>query len=541
MGYFNIFRAVLLTLVVTASATAQENRYMVFFKDKAGVPYTVTQPIQFLSEKAIDRRMKQGIDVTANDFPVQVSYVEGVRNAGAATYFTTRWLNGVLIECDAALVPSIESLSYVDRVEFVAPETRFQSGGRRSFNLRKKNNKIGSETENQLQMLGIDRMHEANYKGDGVTIAILDSGFPGVNSVPAFAHMFTDGRVGSVSYDFVHNTPDVFHYDDHGTEVLSVMAAMIPDAFTGGAYEANFQLFVTEDVPSEYRIEEYNWLFAAEKADSAGADIIHSSLGYYDFDDPAMNYSLDAMDGKTTVVSKAAQWAADRGIVVVTSAGNEGAIPSWRIITAPADAADVVAVGAVNSSRQKTGSSSIGPTADNRIKPDVAALGQGVKVVGANGQISTASGTSLAAPLVTSLVAGILQRYPDLTHKEIINVLRLTSSQASNPDNLLGYGIPNFQAVVNYQEHTPQVRVFEIFPNPLMDDTVTISPFDPNLVGSCEVEIVSSQGQVIGRDTARFDWLTRNYKANVANLPSGIYYIRVWSEKRRYTFRLVRL
>jgi len=542
MAGIKILRAIILIGFVSVSAAAQENRYMVFFRDKEGIPFSTSQPIEFLSEKAIDRRLRQGIDVSDRDLPVQASYVLGVRNAGADAFFTTRWLNGVLIQCDPSVLPAVESLPYVDRVEFVAPLPKLQTGGRRTVSFRGKNNHIGFETENQLQMIGIDRMHQANYKGKGVTIAILDSGFPGVNISPAFQHIFSEGRfIESVSYDFVHNNPQVFQYDDHGTEVFSVIAAEIPDAFTGGAYEATFQLFITEDVPTEYRIEEYNWLFAAEKADSAGVDIIHSSLGYYDFDDASMNYTVEQMDGKTTVVSQAAQWAADRGILVVASAGNEGSIPSWRIITAPADAVDVLAIGAVNSIGEKSNSSSIGPSADNRIKPDLAALGVGVKVVKSNGQISTASGTSLAAPLVTSLAAGILQRYPDFTNKEIIALLRETASQAGNPDHLLGYGIPNFQAVVNFQEHIPQAGMFEIFPNPLKDDTLTISPFDPNLIDTCEVEIISSQGRILGRRTVRFDWLNRTHKADMSGLASGIYYIRVFHEKRRHTFKLVKL
>lgn len=542
MEGFNIVRVIFLIGIFSIPASAQENRYMVFFTDKEGVPYSVSEPTEFLSPAAVDRRLRQGIDISEQDFPVNQSYVAGVREAGASAFFTTRWLNGVLIECEPGVLPAVRSLPYVDRVELVAPLAKLQSGGRRSFNLRRKNNHGGFETESQLQMIGIDRMHQADYKGKGVTIAILDSGFPGVNTSHAFQHIFSEGRFSEkVSYDFVHNTDNVFQHDDHGTEVLSVIAAQIPDAFTGGAHEATFQLYITEDVPTEYRVEEYNWLFAAERADSAGADIIHSSLGYYDFDDATMNYTLDQMDGRTTVVSRAAQWAADRGVLVVTSAGNEGDIATWRIITAPADARDVLAIGAVTSTLEKTRSSSTGPTADNRIKPDLAALGAGVKVVKANGQISTASGTSLAAPLVTSLAAGVLQRYPELTNKEVMALLKETASQAKNPDHLLGYGIPNFQAVVNFQERTQQTPVFEIFPNPLVDDTLTISPFDPNVIETCDIEIISAQGQILGRDTARFSWLNRNYKTDMSGLASGIYYIRVFHEKRRHTFRLVKL
>lgn len=536
-----MFRAIVFTCMVSASAAAQENRYMVFFKDKEGIPFTIARPIQFLSQKAIDRRLTQGIDITGQDLPVKPAYIDGVRNAGADPFFTTRWLNGVLVQCGLAALADIENLPYVDRVEYVAPLSPLQNGGRRSFNLRKKNTYSGIETENQLRMIGIDKMHQGDYQGQGITIAIFDSGFLGVNITDPFQHIFSEGRFNdSVSYDFVHNTTGVFQYDGHGTEVLSVIAANVPDAFTGGAYKANFQLYVTEDVPSEYRIEEYNWLFAAERADSAGADIIHSSLGYYDFDDASMNYSVDQMDGKTTIVTQAAQWAADRGMLVVTSAGNEGNI-AWRIITAPADATDVLAVGGVSSTRQKTSSSSFGPSADNRIKPDVAALGASVKVIKSNGQMGTSSGTSLSAPLITSLVAGILQRYPDLTNKEIIALLKATSSQANHPDNLLGYGIPNFVAVVNYQEYMPQTNPFEIYPNPVRDDTLTISPLDPDVIDSCRIEIISAQGQILARDMVHFNWLNRTFKTDMSAFSSGIYYIRVFSQQRRYTFKLVKL
>jgi subtilisin family serine protease len=541
MASIRILRAIVLICAVSASVSAQENRYMVFFKEKTGVPYDVSAPIEFLSQKAIDRRLKQSIDITEQDLPVNPAHVEGVRNAGASAFFTTRWMNGVLVHCDPGVLPALQTLEFVDRVELVAPGPE-PSGGRRSANLRRKNHHTGIETESQLRMIGIDRMQEADYKGQGVTMAVFDSGFPGVNVFPAFEHIFSGETFNdSVSYDFVHHSNDVFHYDDHGTQVLSVIAANIPDAFTGGAYEVNLQLYVTEDVPTEYRIEEYNWLFAAERADSAGVDIISSSLGYYDFDDASMNYTVAQMDGKTTVVSQAAQWAADRGILVIVSAGNEGTIANWRIITAPADARDVLAIGGVNSSLQKNPSSSMGPTADNRIKPDLAALGAAVKVVNGNGQISTASGTSLSTPLISSLAAGVLQRYPDLTNKEVMDLLRKTASQAHNPDNLLGYGIPNFTSVVNYQENVPQTEVFEVFPNPLVDDTLTISPLDPEVIDSWDIQIISAQGQILAKNTTTFNWLNRIYRADMSRMASGIYYIRVFSEQKRYTFKVVKL
>lgn len=521
-------------------ARGQVNRYMVFFKDKAGSPFEISRPADFLSERSITRRIQQGIQVSEADIPVNEDYVQGVRGTGASVFFRSKWFNGLLVQCDQSLVPTIEGLAFVDHVEFVAPRPKLISSGKKKFNLKRKDGSFGAETINQLNLIGINYMHEAGHRGEGITIALLDAGFQGVDSTAPFADLRNEGRVNAaVSFDFVYNTENVFRYDDHGTEVLSVIAAEVPDAFTGGAPEANFQLYVTEDVSSEYRVEEYNWAFAAERADSAGADIINSSLGYYDFDDGAMNYTKAQMDGRTAVVTKAAQYAADRGMVVVCSAGNEGNITNWRIITAPADAADVIAVASVDASGIRSSSSSVGPSADGRIKPDLAAMGVGVKVIKSNGALSSASGTSLAAPLMTALVAGVWQRYPDLSSDEVIALLKQTASLANSPNNQIGYGIPNFKAVVNYQERVAQTRLFEVFPNPVKD-TVVVSPLDPDTISSCLIELVSPQGQVLSSGTVNFTWSNRNFQADLSSLSPGIYFIRVWLDKKRFVFKMVK-
>lgn len=533
-----------LVLVLTLSlcsllASAQVNRYMVFFKDKASTSFSVDQPSQFLSPKAIERRLEQGIVISDQDLPVNAAYVEGVKNTGAKTYFTTRWMNGLLVQCDVSLLPALQALPFVNQVLFVAPQQRLVEGGRRKGLFRRKNGNAGVKTATQLQMLGIPEMHADGFKGEGITIALLDGGFQGVNTIAPFQELFNEGRYDDVvSHDFVRNTNNVFQYDDHGTQVFSVIAANIPDDFTGGAYEANFQLYVTEDASSEYRIEEYNWLFAAERADSAGVDIISSSLGYYDFDLQSMNYTTAQMDGKTAIVTQAAQWAAERGIVVITSAGNEGNIPSWRIITAPADAVDVVAVANVNAQGVPSGSSSRGPSADNRIKPDFAALGSSVTVVQDNGAIGTASGTSLAAPLITSLVAGVWQKFPDLSAKEIVAALKATASRSGNPDNNVGYGIPNYIAVSGYLERTGE-NAFDVYPNPAFD-SLTITPADPEQVPNCKVEFISQLGQTLASTEASFTRVNNIYRYNISQFAPGTYFVRISTPDKKYVFRVVK-
>lgn len=532
--------SIIFCILTSTIATAQVNRYMVFFKDKNGTPFTINQPGQFLSEKAIERRVKQAIVVTEQDLPVNPAYAQSVSVSGGKVFFASRWMNGVLIQTDVANVPSIQALPFVSHVEFVAPQQRLIENGRKKGGLfRKKSNHAGIRTQTQLQMLGIPEMHADGFKGEGMTIALFDGGFTGVNTTAPFQEVFSEGRYDDVvSHDFVRNTDNVFQYDDHGTQVFSIIAASVADEFTGGAPEANFQLYVTEDASSEYRIEEYNWLFAAERADSAGVDIISSSLGYYDFDLTSMNYSKDQMDGKTAIVTQAAQLAAERGIIVVASAGNEGNIPSWKIITAPADAIDVVAVANVNAQGNASSSSSRGPSADGRIKPDLAALGSGVTVVQDNGAIGTASGTSLAAPLITSLVAGVWQKFPDFSAKEIVAALKKTATRSGNPDNNVGYGIPSYVSVSSYLDREND-EVFGVYPNPAFD-SLTISPGNPDEVPSARIELISRLGQVLASDDVTFSWINNVHRADISNLSAGIYFVRVITPEKKYVYRIIK-
>ncbi len=531
---------ILACLFISSSSVAAVNRYVVFFKDKSGTAYSVSSPLAFLSQRAIERRTKQGIVITASDFPVNQNYIDGVKNTGAETYFNSRWMNALLIQCDASLLTTIEALPYVDHIEYVAPNAKLLINGRKKNVLQSKGSKAET-TDAQLEQIGIDQMHQDGFKGEGMIIAIFDDGFQGVDNATPFQPIFSDGRIDLItSKDFVRNSDDVFQYDDHGTEVFSVIAAFQSGTFTSGAYKANYQLYVTEDVATEYRIEEYNWLFAAERADSAGVDVINSSLGYYDFDDASMNYAKSDMDGETSIISQAAQLAADRGMLIVCSAGNEGGI-AWQIITTPADTEDVLAVANVSSTGIRAGSSSIGPSADGRIKPDVAALGSGTSVIRANGSLGASSGTSLSAPLITSLAAGIWQRYPSLTNKEIMHAIRMSASQAFNPDNLIGYGIPNYGAAANYIDQQSQENAFEVYPNPIVSDSIFIKPFDPGQVASCRMQLLSIRGQIIYDGDINFSWLSLTSAVNVSPLSSGVYFMRIFWNNKRFTYKLVKI
>ncbi|CAN5414653.1 S8 family serine peptidase [soil metagenome] len=529
-------RLVLILSILSFSVQAQDNRYIVFFKDKNSNPYSIGQPEQFLSARAIARRSHSGVTINKDDLPVTPSYVSQIKSTGAKTFFTSRWMNAVLVEASPTVIDMIALLPTVLRTELVAPGTRLLGG--RQKQLKQKNVTTSDEaTQTQLQMLGLDTMQSDGFIGDGVLVSILDGGFPGVNTAGSFQSIFLDNRM-KLTKDYVTNSGNVYQFDKHGTEVFSVIAAQSIGSFTGGAFKSSYMLFVTEDVTSEYRIEEYNWLFAAEKADSAGTDIIQSSLGYSEFDDSSMDYTAANLDGNTAVVSRAAAFARDRGIIVVVSAGNEGN-KSWKFITPPADVDGILAAGAVNSSGQIVGFSSIGPTADGRIKPDVVALGQGTRVILPNGSLGTESGTSLAAPLITSLAAGLIQAYPELSPVEIVQAIRLSANRSDRPSNQYGYGLPNYIAVKNYLESNKSGDEVFIYPNP--SSTVLSLAFKNLPEGEIDLSFFDSQGKALSNPALSLSWLNNPLNISLSNLAPGSYLLKVKTTTMVKTFRFVKL
>ncbi len=530
-------KLVIFCLLVSATAQGQVNRYFISFKDKAGTPFSITNPSQFLSQKSISRRQKQNIILTEEDLPVNPNYVAQVKSTGASTYFTSKWFNGVLIETDEATLASVNALPFVSASILVAPGSKL-TGGRVS-KIKKYKNSSADQPANQwqLQQIGIDEMQEGGYIGEGISIAVFDSGFIGVNVSSPFADLFAENRVKQ-TFNFVKNNSGVYTADDHGTEVLSVMAAYAKGTYTGGAYKADYFLYLTEDV-SEYRVEEYNWTFAAERADSAGVDIINSSLGYNTFDDSSMDYKTSDLDGKTAQVTKAARKAIEKGMLVVCSAGNEGS-NSWKLVTPPADAVGILAIGSINSVGNLSSFSSKGPTADGRIKPDVVALGSGTSIIKPSGSLGSASGTSLASPLVASLAAGVWQAFPTLSAQEIYDAIVMSASLASAPNNQMGYGTPHFRAIVNYLESLAETDVISVYPNPVTGDRFEIRLKQP-LDSPIHVLIFDGSGSRVAESTLKIDWANNPFEYDISQFKAGIYFVRVTSGNNTATVRIVKL
>jgi len=528
-------RVLIFLLFIPGSLLAQANRYFVTFKDKANTSYSVSNPSQFLSQKSIDRRTREHFVTSTEDFPVNPNYVKQVKATGAQVYFTSRWFNGLLIQTTPSIANSVvASLPFVQSVELVAAGTRL-SGGRVKANqkLERTNAESLPLNEHQNAMIGLDKMHAAGFYGEGVDVAIFDSGFNGTDTLSAFKPIYKDGRVKSV-FNFVQNSANVYAGYPHGTWVWSIMAASIPTRYQGGVPNANYFLFQTEDALSENRVEEYNWLFAAEKADSLGIDVVNSSLGYSEFDDPTMDYSYGSMDGKTTVVARAARKLIDRGVVVVNAAGNEGA-GSWRYIISPADVNGIIACGGVNAFGERVAFSSIGPSFDRRIKPDVSAMAWNCAVVNEDGGLFTGSGTSFASPLVACLAVGLRQAFPLATAREIYSLITSSASQAANPDDLLGYGIPDFSKA---KELNGQ---FQVYPNPVKSDTGINIDFDYPDGQTVNVLLFNSNGQKIFESATTMLENRNPYIIDASSMAIGMYYLRIQTDTSVRSVRILKV
>jgi serine protease AprX len=529
-----INRLVFLIGCLTAIFAQAQDRYVVHYGNKEGTPYSVSNPAAYLSQRAIDRRTRQGISITSADFPVNPDYMLGVKYTGARLFYSSRWLNCTLVDADDVQAGAIRALPFVTQVELVAPGPH--AAGRIKSVKARKGSGIAAPTLHQLRMVGIDSMHIDGIRGEGVLVAMLDAGYLGVNSAAPFQHLFTDNRI-QYTYDFVGAGTDVFRYDDHGTEVFSVIAAH-SDSYTGGAYEATFQLYITEESGSEYKVEEYNWLFAAERADSSGVDLISASLGYNTFDNSAMDYDKSDLNGHTAVVSRAAAGAIERGIVVVCSAGNEGT-NSWQTVTPPADAVGILAVGSVNGSGAHSGFSSTGPTADGRVKPDVMALGSGTMVIKPSGVTGFETGTSVAAPIITSLAAGVIQRFPSLAGQGVYEAIIESASQWENPDNEFGYGIPSYSAIRRKYAQYVAIEPITIFPNPAGDGKFKILFQEVNQ--DVQVQVFDLRGIMLSDYKLTLNWDNNPVELDLSALSPGSYLVKVMTKDNFKTTTVVRL
>ena len=428
--------------------------FRITLADKKGCGYSIEKPRQFLSAKAIERRKRQNIAIDSTDLPVTRRYVMSIlaKAEESALVGTSKWNNTVVVNLtDTSAVKDIRKLPFVVRCQRVwtSPDSIVPPIRRKKI-MDKFNEWDSLKTvphgsaHIQLSLMNGDKLHEKGYRGHGMTIAILDGGFANVDRLNAFKNVKVAG-----DHDFVFpRSRDIYNETDHGTKVLSALGMNAPTVYIGSAPEASYWLLRCEDQQTEQPVEEDYWTMAAEFADSVGVDLISSSLGYNEYDNHYGDHKYWEMDGKTTLISRTASMLAKKGIVLVNSAGNYGMGP-WKKITFPADAEDIITVGALTAELKNAPFSGIGPTQDGRIKPDLMAIGSPATLVSARGTVMEDMGTSFSTPLVCGLIACLWQAMPEKTALEIIEAVRRCGDNFAHPDNIYGYGVPDFIKALN--------------------------------------------------------------------------------------------
>ena len=459
-------RTIILLILLLASLTSNAAKikfpggkcyiYRYALKDKAATNYTLDKPRRFLSQKSLERRQRQGVAIDSTDLPVCRAYIKLFDVRGTKIVGTSRWQNTVLVQSNDSLL--LDKLSQQDIVRhakcvFVAPDSIEEPDDIR-WNVHEDFNRWDSVKNDpygmargQIEMLNGTKLHELDYTGLGMTIAVIDGGFQNYDRIPAFkeTHIvgtrnFVPARIDKV-LQVCERGP--FHAIDHGTKVLSALAANAPEVHIGTAPDADYWLLRSEANQIEQPIEEDLWAMAVETADSVGADIISSSLGYYAYDEGRGNYRLQDLNGHTAFISYEASMLAGKGIVLCNSAGNSG-MGQWKKIGVPADAPDIITVGAIDRDKRLASFSSIGPSQDGRIKPDIMAQGAPAALISGRGTLVHDMGTSFSTPIVSGLVACLWQALPNKNAREIIQLVRESASQYNEPTNIFGYGIPDF-------------------------------------------------------------------------------------------------
>ncbi|WP_116787202.1 S8 family serine peptidase [Flavobacterium psychrotrophum] len=517
-------RILFLFLLLPLMAASQEDAW-VYFTDKPDAAYYLANPLEMLSQKALDRRARQNIALDDKDVPVSQTYIDAVRTSFGITIMAkSKWLNALHVRGSASDIRRLSSLSFIASITY-ADNTL---NGRRKTVATSKSKAVSKQLNTQadynygsaatqIEMLNGHLLHQQDFTGTGLTIAVLDNGFPEVNNLPIFEHLYNNNLVLG-TYNYVDRTDDVTIGGSHGTLVLSTMAGYKDGQLVGTAPDAFYYLFVTEDDAAENPVEESYWVQAAEAADSLGVDVINTSLGYFTYDNPAYSYTYENMDGNTAFMTRGANVAFSRGIFLVNSAGNSGA-GSNPYISVPADAFNTLTVGAVDSSEQYAYFSSIGPSADGRVKPDVMAMGQGSAFSGTDGSIGAGSGTSFSSPITAGLVACLWQALPDKTNAELLQIIRQSADRYSNPDGFYGYGIPDFWQA--YQSAALSVaglakNTIELYPNPATDVVYVVLPDE---VVVCTAAFYNSLGQLVLQKTIS----RANNTIDISVLANGIY------------------
>ena len=542
------FLLLFLTVAIFAQAQIATDIYWVQFTDKANSPYSIDNPEAYLSPRALQRRANLNIAIDEYDIPVNPQYLQAVADCGVELLNPSKWLNGVSVyTTDASAMEAVNALPFVSEVRNCPNDMKAQEQKERWMAMEMKpvvtNRAISGYyggAEDQVKQLNVDVLHDMGFDGTGVVVAVLDGGFYGTDAHFCFDNMREEGRLLGVR-DYVYGSTSVYSQSTHGTSCLSTMAAYDPETMVGTAPKASYYLIHTENAETENIVEEYNWVSGAEYADSLGVDVCSTSLGYVGFDMTQWDHPFQHFDGHTAPMTIGAEIAASRGMICVNAAGNDGS--GTCTLGIPADAEHILTVGAVDASGIRAGFSSVGPTYDGRIKPDVMAMGDGSYVAsgypGWDWDYYNGNGTSFATPILAGAVACLRQARPYISVQGICDAIRACSNHADNPDSYYGYGIPDFSqalellSVDESMGNTP-AHIISVYPNPAHDE-VHVALNDAH---KAALTIYDVMGRVMF--TYSFNGLNHTTLENyLNNLNSGVYFINASSESGSETLKLV--
>ena len=524
--------------------TKAQDFYWVAFTDKNNSEYSLSAPEEYLSERAVDRRVKQNIPIDSLDLPGNSNYIDSVLNIGVELVHASKWLNGITVKVEMDSFPKEAlKLPFVKEVQLTKPSGTTKSAINKFYESASEEKEPIDTSEYgasvyQTGLMNGQFLHNQDFKGQGMQIAILDGGFLNTDEYLAFDSLWINNQILGIK-DFVDPDSNIFETHYHGMSVLSCIGGNVPGELIGTATKASFWLIRSEDTNSEYLIEEDNWVVAAEFADSVGVDVINSSLGYFEFDDPTMNHMYADMDGKTTRVTQGANIAASRGMLVFASAGNEGNDP-WKYIIAPSDGDNVIGVGATQKFGFAAPFTSFGPASDGDIKPNVAAVGWNTYLQRSDGNLGYSNGTSFSSPVMAGMAACLWQANPHATAIEVKQALEQSATLFDEPDSLLGYGVPDMKLADQilgpsniFQWETD--NKWNVYPNPV-ENYLVLQQKNSGIEEEIKIEIYSVDSGLIR------NWRKPGSSKIILNglqsLPSGILLLKVNSDNSSETIKL---
>lgn len=536
----------LLCIFVVQQSFSQVEDAWVFFSDKENVAESIANPILIMTQEAIDRKELHGTIIDERDVPVNEDYIAQVKDVtGITVYAKSKWMNCVYVKGEQSIIETLLELPFVEDIEYANKSLNLFPGDpiEDKFAIEKDIPTASQRitynygaAANQIEMLAGDYLHELEYAGDEMIIAVLDAGFPSVNTNSGFEDMINEGRLLG-TYDFQARSTNIDGTSNHGTRVASDIVGFLEDQFVGTAPQASFYFYVTEYTPTETPLEEAHWVEALERSDSLGVDVVNTSLSYKGYDDSTYTHTFEDLDGESTFAARGGNIAFDKGMILVCSAGNSGNSDSYYPGT-PADAKGVLTIGAVNSNGNYSSFSSYGPTTDGRYKPDVMAQGSNAAVITTNGTISTSNGTSFSSPIMAGVVACLWQSRPEVPNDHVMQVVREAGHLYNNPTNQMGYGIPNFEDAYNLLqelgiEEEFLLSNFALYPNPVAN---RLNVSFPQEIANATINIHS----ILGEKLHTTEITPANNVVSIESLSKGIYLATITAKNKSISFKIIK-